>query len=743
MTHNKENNTKLTLRSRAEKLLAKAVSQDGDADKNKLLHELSVHQIELEIQNQELYKSQAEQKKALKRYTNLFSGAPISYFVINRDMEIISSNKKAHTILNKNLSYLAGTRLTDYIDDVKKIEFTESIIKTFSDGKSRALELLLTVDKNPLWVESEIKSDDTEGVVLLTMKDITHRKAHEVSMKLFAAVYESLSEAVVVVDKSKNIISINRSFTALTGYNEKEILGRAPDILLSNKHNHVFYNKILNRLEICGSWSGEMYLRRKDDSVFYTRLSINSIYNDEGEATHRVAAFADISEQKLAADTIARQANYDLLTGLPNRVLFYDRLQQEVKKATRTNRMLALLCFDIDHFKEVNDSFGHPLGDSLLKDIAARVGECLRDGDTFARPGGDEFSIIMNDITDLIDIRKVAERILSAMSKPFALEESFISVSISIGVSVYPNDAPDVTSLIRDADNAMYTAKNSGRNCLHFFTPLMQKKLNRRLRLSKELRGVIAKDQLFLEYQPVVELSSRKIVKAEALLRWRHPELGIISPGEFIPIAEENGQIISIGDWVFRQATQRAQEWRKRHNYNLQISINKSPAQFKHTKDIEGWFTHLKRLGLPGNAVVLEITEGLLMDARENINQQFSQYNDAGFEIAIDDFGTGYSSLAYLKKFHVDYIKIDRSFVNELSPHSNDIALCEAMIVMAHKLGLKVVAEGIETNFQWEQLKKVDCDYGQGYFFSKPISAENFDIALAGINYEEDLKHSQ
>jgi diguanylate cyclase (GGDEF)-like protein len=433
----------------------------------------------------------------------------------------------------------------------------------------------------------------------------------------------------------------------------------------------------------------------------------------------------------VSEELIWTQANLDPLTGLPNRYMFNDRLEQEIKKSDRSGLPLALLFLDLDRFKEVNDTLGHSVGDNLLKITAQRLKECARKSDTVARLGGDEFTIILSELDDIGSVYRVIESILTSVEEPFHLEDEQAFVSTSIGVTFYPGDAKNAEELIRNADQAMYAAKNAGRNRISFFTKNMQNVAEKRMRLANELHHALAKNQIWVAYQPILELKTGRIAKAEALARWQHPTLGAIYPSEFIPIAEHTGLIIEIGNWIFKQALQQVKLWQKEYDSDFQISVNKSPVQI-HEKHVQAdaWHLQIKEARLAGKSIVAEITEGILLENNVFINEKLLEFRDAGIQVALDDFGTGYSSLSYLQKFDIDYIKIDQSFVRELETSQQSVALCEAIIVMAHKLGMQVVAEGIETEGQRQQLIDIGCDFGQGFLFSKPVTAEAFDKLL-------------
>ena len=499
----------------------------------------------------------------------------------------------------------------------------------------------------------------------------------------------------------------------------------------SNIHPPSFYQELWVTLLSGKVWHGEICNRAKDGALYWVDSTIVPFLDEKGKPTQFISIRTNVTERKMAAETILHQANFDPLTQLPNRRLLRDRLEQEIKMANRNGLQMALLFIDLDHFKDVNDTLGHGMGDILLKEAAQRLNSCVREADTVARMGGDEFTVILGELDDVSGIERIAQEILQKFTLPFQLENEVAYISASIGITLYPEDASEVDTLLKNADQAMYAAKHQGRNRFSYFTPSMQEAAQNRMRLAGDLRSALADKQLRLFYQPIVELATGSIHKAEALIHWQHPKRGLVTPDEFIPIAEDTGSIIDIGDWVFLEAARQVAQWRATHNPQFQISINVSPVQLHSASNIPvTWLAHLQTLGLPGQSVVVEITEGLLLDASSIVTDQLLEFRDAGIEVSLDDFGTGYSSLSYLKKFDIDYIKIDQSFVQNLMAGSNDMALCEAIIVMAHKLGLKVIAEGIETAEQHHLLAAAGCDYGQGYVFSRAMSPENFEAML-------------
>ncbi len=571
---------------------------------------------------------------------------------------------------------------------------------------------------------------DEQGQLLGTVgfaRDISERKKIEENLRLAALVYENSSEAMLVTDASNKILSANPAFTAMTGYSAEEVIGSDPKILRSDEHDDAFYQAMWQSIDTTGTWHGEIKNRRKNGEIYIEELTINTIFDNNGQPQRRVALFSDITQRKQSEEQIWRQANFDPLTGLPNRSMFRDRLEMEIKKAHRMGQSFALLFIDLDRFKEVNDTLGHDMGDILLKETAHRLQTCVRESDTVARLGGDEFTIILSELDHVDDCERIAKNLMQKLSTPFRLGDELAYVSASIGITLYPADSTGLSQLLKNADQAMYAAKNQGRNNYSFFTKALQQSLKERAALLGDLRNALPDHQFELYYQPVIELATGNIQKAEALLRWNHPSRGLIGPVEFISLTEETGLIIDIGDWVFRDAARRVAQWRTTIHPEFQISINKSPVQFQSARhSLSHWFDYLEELQLSGQSIVVEITEGLLLDANLTVLDQLIAFRDAGMQVAIDDFGTGYSALSYLKKFDIDYLKIDQSFIRNLSADSSDFILCEAIIIMAHKLGLKVIAEGVETEQQRDLLISIGCDYGQGYLFAEPMPAEMF-----------------
>jgi len=563
-----------------------------------------------------------------------------------------------------------------------------------------------------------------------------HRKQTDEALRLAASVYEASSEAVMVVDPGNRIVAVNPAFTSTTGYTIDEVRGQDPALLASGRHDKDFYQHMWQSILSTGSWQGEIWNRRKNGEEYVEWVSINTVLDDAGDVQRRVAIFNDVSERKAAEAMVWRKANYDGLTGLPNRQLFLDRIQQALIKAGRDGDAAALLFIDLDHFKDVNDTLGHEAGDLLLQEAAERIRGCVRHSDTVARLGGDEFTVLLTSVEDPSVVERVARSIASRLAGPFRLGAESAYVSASIGITLYPQDGQTVEMLFKQADQAMYAAKAAGRNGYSWFTPAMQRAAELRHALANDLRIAMLEDQFELYYQPIISLETGKVIKAEALIRWHHPERGEVPPSTFIPIAEDTGLINEIGEWVFRKAIDTATRWNAdrglRNVIPVSISINKSPREFMNAFPREAWMDQLLASGMPASSIIVEITEGLLLDNRPEVTSKLRALRDMGVRLALDDFGTGYSAMSYLQRYEIDFIKIDRSFVRNLASSNRDRAIAEAIIAMAHKLGIEVIAEGVEEQAQQDVLAFAGCDFVQGYLVSRPIPAAQFEARFLG-----------
>lgn len=574
--------------------------------------------------------------------------------------------------------------------------------------------------------------------VLSSGEDITERKHAErvliESQERLYAVIENALDAVVQMDAEGIIISWNPQAEKIFGWTREEAVGRMMHETIIPLQYREAHAQGLKHFLAGGEGTilnsrVEMLALHRDGHEFPVELSITSV--KIGEKYEFTGFIHDITSRKKAEDLIWQQANFDKLTGLSNRHMFYDRLEQETRKAGRTGLPMALLYIDLDRFKEINDTLGHRMGDILLVETARRIGVCAHETATVARLGGDDFIVILAEIVETSRVDALTQSILQELAKPFRLEGEEVYLSASIGITLYPNDATGMEELLKNAEQAMYAAKNAGRNRFSYFTQSMQLAAQTHLRLANDLRSALAASQFRVYYQPIVDLATGRMHKAEALIRWQHPVRGLVSPAEFIPLAEETGLIIGIGDWVFREAAYQVKRWRELYEPEFQVSVNESPIQFHSDESTcQTWPAYLRELGLPGQSLVIEITEGLLLQAESGVRDKLLIFRDAGIQISLDDFGTGYSSLSYLQKFDIDYLKIDQSFTRDLKPGSSSMALSEAIIMMAHRLGMKVIAEGVETEVQRTLLATAGCDYGQGYLFSRPVPAEKFEELL-------------
>ncbi len=563
-------------------------------------------------------------------------------------------------------------------------------------------------------------------------RDVTYIKQAEEKQLLAAKVLENMNESVIVTNADREIISVNPAFTKVTGYAEDEVIGKNPRILSSGRHDDEFYRKMWSIIHREGMWEGEIWNKRKNGEIYLEGVTISAVKDEQGQLIHYVAVFRDITENRRLEEQIEFQAYHDTLTLIPNRVLLYDRLNQAIARARRNQKQLAVMFLDLDRFKRINDTLGHSTGDQLLKAVSERLTGIMRDSDTVARQGGDEFIILLPEIEDIQDAAAVAEKIIETLKKPFFLEGHELFITTSIGISIFPDDGSDRETLIKNADTAMYRAKEQGRNNYQFYQRDNLEGSFDRLSMETDLRKALSRGEFTLYYQPRVDLKSGKIVGMEALIRWNHPRYGIISPARFIPLAEETGLIISLGKWVLSEACRQNKLWQEKGFKNLKVAVNLSMMQFKQKELAEQIEVVLKQSGMEPQYLELELTESILMNNPDVTLNTLQKLKRMGILIALDDFGTGYSSFNYLKRFPIDVIKIDQSFVRDILKNQDDRAIVTAMINLAHSLGLRVIAEGVEKIEQLQFLIDMDCDEVQGYYCSHPITAGEFEELLIG-----------
>ncbi len=556
--------------------------------------------------------------------------------------------------------------------------------------------------------------------------DITLRKKVETELALSAQVFDKSGEAFLITDASGNIIKVNHAFTVISGYSEADVLGKNPRILSSGRQGQKFYRAMWESINTLGFWQGELIDRRKDGSFYPKWLSISRVLDTHGNVTNYIGTFSDITQHKQDAENIQRLAYFDALTGLPNRLLLNDRISHALSMAQRSQTQLAILFMDLDHFKNVNDSLGHRVGDLLLIEVAKRLNSVIREEDTVSRLGGDEFIMVLQD-SNVDGAAHVAEKIMETLSHACLIEKQELVITPSIGIAMYPTDGEDIDTLSKCADVAMYRAKRNGRNNYCFFTKEMQEHSVRRLKLENALHHAIERGQLTLHYQPQISLVSGKIVGAEALLRWSSPEFGDIAPAEFIPIAESSGLILPVGEWVLNSSIRQMKAWIDKGLTPMTIAVNLSAVQFRHANLLGMVTSILESVKLDPKHLELELTEGVAMDDPLGAIAVMDSLNEQGIRMSIDDFGTGYSSLSYLKRFQVYKLKIDQSFVGDITIDPEDRAIVAAIINMADSLELETIAEGVETAGQLAYLQEKQCDEVQGYYFSKPLPAEQFE----------------
>ncbi len=682
-----------------------------------------------------------ESKKAeleLRKLSRALEQSPASVVITDTDGIIEYVNPKFEQISGYTASEAIGQNPRIMKSGDKSPEEYKEMWDTITAGKEwRGNFHNKRKDGSIYWESASIsplRNEQGEATHFIAVKeDVTAQKRAEDLLRMNATVFDTTTEGIMVTDADNRIKTVNPAFSRITGYEASEVVGRDPSILSSGRQEKLFYQEMWETVAHQGHWSGEIWNRRKDGSVYPQWLSIASIKDEKSRVSEYVAIFSDITQRKENEEQIRYQANYDALTGLPNRSLLQDRLSQAIMSAGREGWGLALLFIDLDKFKVVNDSFGHVIGDELLQMVAVRIKACVREVDTVARFGGDEFVVLLQDISEPEDAAKVASKIIGTVSEVFDLSSREIFVGASIGITLYPEDADTPDTLLQNADMAMYLAKDTGRNRFQFFTAKIQEQVRVRQSLEHDLRQALKRDEFELYYQPVVDADNESIISVEALLRWHHPQLGFVAPDTFIPLAEEIGLIGKIGMWILHTGCRQVHEWHQAGLGDIEIAFNLSGRQRELGLTANDISLILRETGLSGEFLTLEITESeLIEDTAEEITW-LQSFKNVGAKLSIDDFGTGYSSLSYLKRFPVDILKIDRAFVVDLPDHQDDASLVEAIVAIAKSLNLKLVAEGVETRAQAEFLKKIGCDYLQGYYFGKPMPATELAKKISGV----------
>jgi diguanylate cyclase (GGDEF)-like protein/PAS domain S-box-containing protein len=596
------------------------------------------------------------------------------------------------------------------------------------DSLDTPLTLERRIDANNQYDELSQVADALNIMRKTLNDDLKNQKISQDEIRKLSLAIDQSPSSVLICNNHWKIEYSNDKFTRLTGFDKSELLGLEPDEITTQTDPDLqrLWNNIQSQVKQVGEWQGELHSARKNGERFWQQLTVTPMKNGEEDTTHYLILGEDISIRKRYEQQLLRQANYDILTGLPNRMLALDRLKLATAQAKRDDGLVGLMFLDLDNFKHINDTMGHDVGDTLLIEASRRISSCLRGSSTVARLGGDEFLVILPGLEHTEDAEQVAERILKTFETSYQLDKQDVFISTSIGIAFYPLDAEDHSILMQNADTAMYRAKSMGKSAYQRFLPEMKHHSQERLKIEGRLRRALELDEFFLHYQPIIDLTTGKLIGAEALIRWQTPSLGMVMPDKFIPLAEENGLIIPIGEWVLRTACNDIKRWIDELEMKFTVAVNLSPRQFKDVNFINMLDDIIESNQIPYSAIELEITERLILDNTIETSDILGSLDRKGIRLSVDDFGTGYSALGYLKSYPFDTLKIDKSFVQDVNVEAEDAALVKAIITMAHSLGLQVIAEGVEEYDQLDFLKENGCDFAQGYLYSRPVPAEEF-----------------
>ncbi|WP_239618101.1 bifunctional diguanylate cyclase/phosphodiesterase [Cohnella mopanensis] len=671
-------------------------------------------------------------------YTTIFYESQEAIMITDCYSKIISVNPAFSTITGYEPSEVIGRTPSMLKSGLQDAEFyVEMWASIHKDGQWQGE--IWNRRKNgeiyPEWLTIRSVNDDN-GCLLNYVgmfTDITHRKNTISKLRLHAQVFSNASEGIMITDKRLKILAVNQAFTTMTGYSEQEAVGHTPGLLSSGIQNQYFYIKMWERIHSYGMWQGEIWNRRKNGDLYPEWLSISTLRDEQGHITNYIGMFTDITERKQSEEHLKYLAHFDPLTGLPNRTLLYELMNEATAQAARGKRNLAVLFVDLDRFKMVNDSLGHSIGDKLLQQVAGRLSASVTKNDIVSRLGGDEFIVVLQNLQEPSEAITTAKHIISCMKRPFLVEDNELYLTASIGICMCPSHGNDFDTLVKHADLAMYEAKlnNSGHQ---LFNAGIMDTFKRKLDLENELRWAASKGELQLHYQPQVHASTGRMEGMEALLRWNHPRLGTVSPSEFIPIAEETGIIMDIGKWVLKEVCSQLREWQSESLFVPAVAVNLSARQFMAADLVSSIRDIVCGTPCSPQQIVIEITESSSMNDIESVLPILHEFKSLGFQIAIDDFGKGYSALGYMKQFPIDILKIDKSFVQELTSDSKSAVITKAIIDMAHGMNLKVIAEGVETTEQLQYLRTMDCDIVQGYFIDPPMPSDRLEsLYLLGV----------
>jgi diguanylate cyclase (GGDEF)-like protein/PAS domain S-box-containing protein len=696
---------------------------------------------ELEAANRELRwevqeRSRIEQalRQSEAKFATVFRTCPEAISISTLDDGVyLEVNEAYERIFGYARAQVIGRSALDLGVWVDALERKEMVRRLRQHGRVEDFETRIRRGGHEVRIgclSGEVIELDGTAYVVVAARDVTRQKQQEDELRLAARVFESTAEGILITDPAQRIVAVNRAFTDMTGYGEGEVRGRRPTLLGDERHDEAFFAELWNSVHHTGRWQGELWGRSKSGEVRPYLMTVSTLHDEQGVVLNYVAVMRDISNIKQSQQQLEYLANYDALTGLGNRNLFLTQLKVGIERAARHRRGLALIFIDLDNFKVINDTLGHDVGDQLLSEVARRLKACVRQEDIVCRLGGDEFTVYVEDFADPQLLVSTAQRLVQAVSEPYQITGHDIFVTASIGISTYPNDGATISELVKNADVAMYKVKEQGRNGFQFFREDMNARAFERLVFVSGLRRALERNEFRLVYQPQVDLTDRRTRGAECLLRWNHPDLGEVSPGSFIPVAEETGLIVPIGVWVFRSVCEQLSRWGGLRSPG-RISVNLSARQFRQPDLVDAIRSAVAEAGVSAAMLGVEVTESALIDDPEKASVTLSRLKDMGLAISIDDFGTGYSSLSYLKRFPIDCLKIDRTFVRDIATDPDDAAIVTAIITMAQSLKLDVVAEGVENQEQLDFLRARGCAAAQGFFFSRPLPAEAFRSMLA------------
>ncbi len=703
-----------------------------------LLHELQVHQIELEMQNEELHSARDNLEASHNRYLDLYEFAPVGYLTLTAEGEIIETNLTAADLLGVERGNLLNRHFSSLIS-AKDSDRWHLLLKRLLDceTKQKVVELMLKRGSSYFHARLDcllVTADDQTPLLRITLTDISESKHAEQELRIAAAAFEA-QEGIMITNADNIIMRVNRAFTEITGYSAEELIGQTPRMFKSGYHDANFYDEMWKCINCTGSWQGEIWDQRKNGEIYPKRLTITAVKDSAGNVTHYVGLHADISARKASEEEIKQLAYYDPLTALPNRRLLLDRLQQALATSTRSRKYGALLFIDLDNFKSLNDHLGHDMGDILLQQVAQRLMDCVREGDTVSRQGGDEFVIMLEELSENIEeaavkAKTIGEKIIASLNQVYQLNKHEYRSTPSIGITLFINHQHEINTLLKRADIAMYGAKAAGRNTLRFFDHDMQKSVTARAAMEADLRFALTKNQFKLYFQRQAQ-HDRQTVGAEMLLRWEHPKRGIVLPHEFIPLTEEIGLILPIGQWVLEAACTQLKRWENHaQTRGLQLAVNVSARQFHQPDFTEKVRALLNKFAIKTDRLKLEFTESLVFDDIDDTIAKMKILKEIGVSFSIDDFGTGYSSLKCLAQLPFDQLKIDQSFVRNIGVKPTDTVIVQTIIGMANSLGMDIIAEGVETEQQREFLEQHGCYVYQGNLIGKAMPQEEFEHSL-------------